>query len=140
MSRSRATCIQLWLVTASVLTAAVLSAGQDSGARGSKAVETHVGVRIDGHLEKAILLFQPKPEYPPEAVKAGLQGTVRVEAVVGRDGSIKKLKVASGDPVLAKAASDAVSRWRYKPTLVGGKPVEVLTEIYVNFKLPKRHK
>jgi len=124
----------------SILAAAVLSIGQDSSSQGSKAVETRVRVRIDGSIEKAVLLYQPWPKYPPEAVKAGVQGMVRLEAIVGKDGSVKKLKVVSGDPVLAKAVTDAVSRWRYKQTLVGGKPVEVETEIDVIFKLPKRTK
>jgi len=87
----------------------------------------------------AVVLYQPRPKYPPEAVKAGVQGMVRLEAVVGKDGSVKKLKVSSGDPVLAKAATDAVSRWRYKPIVLDGTPVEMETEIDVNFKLPKRH-
>jgi protein TonB len=87
---------------------------------------------------KPVLLYQPWPKYPPEAVKAGVQGMVRLEAIVGEDGSVKKLKVVSGDPVLAKAATNAVSRWRYKPTVLDGMPVEIETEIFVNFKLPKR--
>ena len=73
-------------------------------------------------------------------MKARVQGTVHLEAVVGKDGSVKKLKVMGGDPMLAKAATDAVSRWHYKPTLVGGKPVEFMTEIDVNFELSKRNK
>jgi protein TonB len=64
----------------------------------------------------------------------------RLEAIVGTDGLVKKLTVMSGDPVLVKAATDAVSRWRYKPTVLNGTPVEVETEIDVNFKLPKRTK
>ncbi len=89
------------------------------------------------HFEKAHLVFQPRPKYPPDAVKAGVQGRVRLEALVGKNGSIKKLKVISGQPLLAKAATDAVSQWRYKPTLIAGKALEVETEIDVIFKLPR---
>jgi protein TonB len=56
-------------------------------------------------------------------------------AVIARDGSIQNLQLISGPPLLVKAAWDAVKQWRYKPTLLGGEPVEVITEISVNFTL-----
>ena len=124
----------------SILAAAVLSADQQSSPQSSQAADGRIHVRTLCLIEKPVILYQPWPKYPPEAVKAGLQGTVRLEAIVGKDGSVKKLKVVSGDPLLAKAATDAVSHWRYKPTLLIGTPVEVETEIDVIFKLPKRTK
>jgi len=86
-------------------------------------------------VENAKLLFQPKPEYPPLAKMARIQGTVRLEAVISKDGTIQDLKVVSGHPLLVKAALEAVQRWRYQPTLLNGEPVEVITEIDVNFTL-----
>jgi periplasmic protein TonB len=91
-------------------------------------------VRIS-HIDPARLIFQPTPEYPPVAKMARIQGTVRLEAVIGTDGRVENLKVISGHPLLLKAAADAVSRWRYQPTLLNGEPVEVLTEIDVIFQL-----
>lgn len=90
---------------------------------------------LGGVVEAAKIIFQPKPEYPALARMARLQGTVRLEAVISRDGTVEDLKVLGGHPVFAKAALQAVSRWRYQPTLLNGEPVEVLTTIDVNFRL-----
>jgi protein TonB len=69
---------------------------------------------------------------------ARIQGTVRLEAIIGTDGTIQQLKVLSGHPLLVKAAVEAVSRWRYQPTLLNGEPVEVVTDVDVNFTLADR--
>jgi len=92
-------------------------------------------IRVGGQVEQAKLIFQPKPEYPPLAKMARIQGTVRLEAVISRDGTIQDLKMLSGHPLLVKSALEAVSRWRYQPTLLNGEPVEVVTEVDVNFTL-----
>ena len=81
------------------------------------------------------LVHAPPPRYPREAKKAHVEGLVRLEALVGTDGGIKDLKVERGDPALVKAATEAVSRWTYKSTTLNGQPVEVITEIDVNFTL-----
>jgi protein TonB len=92
-------------------------------------------IRVGGQVEAAKLIFQPKPEYPPLAKMARIQGAVRLEAIISRDGVIQDLKVLSGHPLLVKSALEAVQRWRYQPTLLNGEPVEVVTEIDVNFTL-----
>lgn len=92
-------------------------------------------IRLGGQVEQAKLIFHPNPEYPPLAKMARIQGTVRLEAVISKDGTIQDLKAVSGHPLLVKAAVDAVSRWRYQPTLLNGEPVEVVTEVDVNFTL-----
>ena len=92
-------------------------------------------IRVGGQVENAKLIFQPKPEYPPLAKMARIQGTVRLEAIISRDGTIQDLRVLNGHPLLVKSALEAVQRWRYQPTLLNGEPVEVVTEIDVNFTL-----
>jgi periplasmic protein TonB len=92
-------------------------------------------IRLGGQVEAAKLLVHPNPEYPPLAKMARIQGTVKLEAVISKDGTIQDLKAVSGHPLLVKAAMDAVSRWRYQPTLLNGDPVEVVTEVDVNFTL-----
>ena len=86
-------------------------------------------------MEAAKLILQVKPEYAPLAKMARIQGVVRLEAVIGTGGTIQNLKVLAGHPLLVKAAIEAVARWRYQPTLLNGDPVEVITEIDVNFTL-----
>jgi protein TonB len=92
-------------------------------------------IRVGGQVEQAKWIFHPNPEYPPLAKMARIQGTVRLEAIISKDGTIQDLKVLQGHPLLVKSAIDAVARWRYQPTLLNGEPVEVVTEIDVNFTL-----
>lgn len=92
-------------------------------------------IRVGGQVEAAKAIFKPSPEYPPLAKMARIQGTVRLQALISKDGTIQDLKVISGHPLLVKSAIEAVSRWRYQPTLLNGEPVEVETEIDVNFTL-----
>ena len=75
--------------------------------------------------------------YPALAKMARIQGTVRLDAVINQDGTVWDLRVISGHPLLVRAALEAVKRWRYKPTLLNGTPLEVTTEIDVNFALPQ---
>lgn len=88
-----------------------------------------------GDVQAAKLIFAPTPEYPAIAKIAHVQGTVRMEAIISGDGSIQSLRVLGGNPLLVPAARDTVVRWRYQPTLLNGEPVEVQTEIVVNFIL-----
>ena len=92
-------------------------------------------IRVGGNVAKARLLRQTRPQYPPLARQARIQGTVKLSAVIAKDGSIQKLEVLGGHPLLVPAALAAVKQWRYKPTLLNGVAVEVLTNIDVNFTL-----
>ena len=85
--------------------------------------------------EQASLIRQVRPPYPPLAKQARIQGAVVLEAVISKEGIIINLKVISGHPWLIPSALDAVRQWRYKPTLLNNEPVEVLTNIRVNFSL-----
>ncbi len=91
--------------------------------------------RQGGEVTAARALYQPRPIYPRLALMAHIQGTVVLQAILGTDGSVQDLKVVSGHPLLVEAALDAVRTWRYQPTLLNSEPVEVLTEIDVNFRL-----
>jgi protein TonB len=86
-------------------------------------------------VQQANLLRQVRPTYPPLAKAARVQGTVKFEAVIAKDGTIQNLKVISGPPLLVNAALEAVRQWQYRPTLLNGEPVEVITTIDVNFTL-----
>lgn len=97
--------------------------------------QTPTRIRVGGQVESAKLIFHPTPEYPPLAKMARIQGVVRLDATISKDGTIQDLKVISGHPLLVRAALDAVQRWRYQPTLLNGEAVEVATEIDVNFTL-----
>lgn len=95
-------------------------------------------ISVGGDVQAARLIRQVKPSYPPLAKNARISGTVRLEAVIGRDGTVEQLRAVSGHPMLTKAALDAVREWRYEATLLNGRAVEVATVIDVNFVLGGR--
>ena len=92
-------------------------------------------IRVASRVVEANLIHDVTPQYPPEAGRARIEGTVLLLAVIGTDGSVKDVRVESGLPMLAQAAIDAVKQWRYKPYLVDGEPVEVDSRITINFTL-----
>jgi protein TonB len=94
-------------------------------------------VHIGGDVESARLTYSPRPRYPQIAITARSQGTVRLEAIIAANGSIRNLRVLSGPPLLAQAAVDAVQQWKYQPTMLNGVAVEVVTEVEVNFSLSR---
>ena len=96
---------------------------------------TPTRVRMGGNVEAAKLVHEVQPEYPVLARDARIGGTVRLQAIISRDGKVEDLKLLSGQPLLVSAAMDAVKQWVYKPTYLNGTPVEVLTEVDVNFHL-----
>lgn len=95
-------------------------------------------IRVGSPVVEAKLISKTPPAYPPDARKAGIEGTVRVKAVIAKDGSVQPLEVISGHPVLAPAALEAVRQWKYRPTLVGGEPVEVTAVLDVTFALGEK--
>jgi protein TonB len=95
-------------------------------------------VRVSSGVAQGLLVHQVKPAYPSIAVQARIQGTVVLQAVIARDGTVKDLRVVSGHPLLVQAALEAVQLWRYKPYLLNNQPVEVDTQINVNFTLGRR--
>jgi protein TonB len=92
-------------------------------------------IRVGGNVQQAKLVRQPRPVYPPLAKQARIQGVVKLNAIISRDGTIQNLTVLSGHPLLVPAAMEAVKQWVYAPTLLNGEPVEVVTQIDVNFTL-----
>lgn len=92
-------------------------------------------IEVDSEIQAGNLLSMIQPAYPPIARQARIQGDVLLTAVIDRAGKISELKVLSGNPLLSGAARAAVERWRYRPTLLHGQAVEVVTKITVQFRL-----
>ena len=103
-----------------------------------KKVEKAAGpqrIKIGGSVQQAKLVRQPHPVYPPLAKQARISGVVHLSAIISKDGTIQKLEVIGGHPLLVPAALEAVKQWVYQPTLLNGEAVEVQTQIDVNFTL-----
>jgi len=92
-------------------------------------------IRIGGNVQAANLVSQVTPVYPPEAKENRIQGTVKLEITIDKEGHVGPMSVVSGPPELIHSATDAVSQWVYKPTLLNGEPVSVLTTVDVNYTL-----
>jgi periplasmic protein TonB len=93
-------------------------------------------LRISQGVSQGLIIKRVQPVYPPQARQMHLEGTVELQANIAESGSISTVKQLSGDRVLGRAAMDAVRQWKYKPYYLNGEPVEVETQITVNFKLP----
>ena len=98
-------------------------------------VATPQRVRVSQGVTQGLLLRKIQPAYPPLARQARIQGSVLLQAEISKEGTIQNLRLISGHPMLAPAAIEAVKQWRYKPYILNGEPVEVETQITVNFTL-----
>jgi TonB family protein len=93
------------------------------------------GVRVDPTEQHARLLQAIAPEYPEAARRAGIEGQVTLLLRIGPDGSVEDATLLSGEPILGRAAAEAVEQWRYSPARIGGQPVNVLTSVTFAFQL-----
>ncbi|MGA2966546.1 MAG: TonB family protein [Terriglobales bacterium] len=91
-------------------------------------------LRISQGVSQGLLIKRVQPQYPRAAVAIHAEGTVQIEATIGKEGSVTNVKVLSGEAILARAAVEAVRQWRYKPYYLDGAPVEIQTQITINFK------
>jgi len=91
-------------------------------------------VRVS-HISEGNLIRKVQPAYPPLARSARIQGVVVLQAVISKQGSIENLQVLTGHPLLVPAAIEAVRQWHYRPYVLNNEPVEVETQITVNFSL-----
>jgi periplasmic protein TonB len=98
-------------------------------------IATPQRVRVSSGVVSGLLLRKVNPTYPPLAKQARIQGTVVLQAQISKTGDIENLQLISGHPMLAPAAIEAVKQWKYKPYLLNGEPVEVDTQVQVNFTL-----
>lgn len=86
-------------------------------------------------MQQTKLVRQVRPVYPAEAKAGGVSGVVSLNVVIGKDGKVREVTVASGPTALVAAAVEAVRQWEYQPTLVNGEPVEVMSTVELNFTL-----
>ena len=87
------------------------------------------------HLEPAMLIYRVEPKYPPLAIQIHRGGRVELRAIIATDGTIQSLQVVSGDAIFLQSAEAAVRQWRYRPTVLNGRPVEIDTFITVTYNL-----
>jgi protein TonB len=89
-----------------------------------------------GKVGPANVIHSVRPSYPAELQRAGVAGTVRLEAVISKEGALSGMQViGSPDAALTQAVMDAVRQWRYRPSSLDGQPIEVMTTIDVNYSL-----
>jgi protein TonB len=93
------------------------------------------GVRVDPAEQQKRLIVQTRPVYPEVARNAGIEGTVSMRVLIGKEGSVEQINAVSGESSLRAAAMDAVRRWRYRPFVLNGEPVSVVTTVNLEFRL-----
>ena len=98
-------------------------------------IATPQRVRVSSGVSQGLLVKRVQPPYPPLARQARIAGVVLLQATISKAGDIENLTLISGHPMLTQAAIEAVRQWKYKPYLLNGEPVEVETQIQVNFTL-----
>ena len=98
------------------------------------------GIRLHCKLLNAHAAKIVRPTYPELARETGVEGRVSLTCVIGHDGSVKKIEVRKGHPLLIKAAIDAVTQWKFKPLVLNGQAVEMETTVNIDFQLPKSQK
>ncbi|MBV8846017.1 MAG: energy transducer TonB [Bryobacterales bacterium] len=94
-------------------------------------------LQVSSEIQSAKIIRKVVPVYPPLARQARISGTVKLMGIIAKDGTVQKLQVISGHPLLQKAALDAVSQWLYQPTILDGQPVEVIAPIDVLFTISR---
>ena len=124
-------CVVLGVAAAT--SAVALRVGVDEKASSGKDAPASVPAK---EMQEHVISKVP-PVYPPDAKTARIQGKVILEAVIGKTGHVENLKIVSGPAELQQSALDAVRQWVYKPYLLKGNPVEVITKITVNYTLSK---
>jgi protein TonB len=124
----RTTLIVFFLAAASAM-------AQQPGDPQTPVVGTPSAVRVGANVQELNLIERVEPVYPPLAMQARIQGTVRFNATIDKEGHIQKLTLVSGHPLLVQSAQQAVQQWVYRPTLLNGEPVAVITTIEVSFSL-----
>ena len=93
-------------------------------------------LRISQGVSQGLIVKRVQPVYPEQARQMRVEGKVELQANISKSGSITGVKQLSGDPLLGRAATDAVRQWKYKPYFLNGEPIEIQTQITVIFKLP----
>jgi TonB family protein len=111
------------------------SSADTSGVLRDPAAPRPMRLRVGGNVQRAKIITRVQPEYPEEARRNRIQGTVRLHLTLQKDGTVEQLEVVSGHPLLQQSALDAARQWRYQPTLLNGLPVEIDTTVDVIYTL-----
>jgi TonB family protein len=93
-------------------------------------------IKVSQGVSEGLVIKRVQPVYPEQARQMRVQGPVQLQATISKDGNISNVKVLTGNAQLARAAVEAVKKWKYKPYYLNNEPVEIQTQIIVNFKLP----
>ena len=116
-----------------------IPAGESGGIIDTPAIAGHIGVpqrvRVSQGVMTGLITAKVPPEYPADAKQQRIQGVVWMKAIIDKEGNVANLQLVSGHPLLAPPAMEAVRQWKYRPYLLNGMPVEVETQIQVNFTL-----
>lgn len=113
----------------------LIAQDQPASPQNQPKVATLVRVRVSQRFAQRLLRKKVNPKYPEDAREAGIQGQVLLRVLISKNGDVSTVTLISGPDALAPAAIEAVKRWKYRPYLLNGQPLEVDTEVVINFTL-----
>jgi TonB family protein len=116
----------------------VVAQTEQALASGISSIETAGAIKVNPSVMDENLIVQRVPAYPEGAKISGVEGDVVMQALISKEGTVKRVHVTEGDSRLRSAAEEAVYKWRYRPYVLNGRPVEVATTVTVNFNLDRR--
>jgi TonB family protein len=120
------------------MTDRVVAQTEQAMADGISSAEAAGAVLVNPSVMDENLVVQRVPAYPEVAKMSGVEGDVVMQALISKEGTVKRVHVTEGDSRLRSAAEEAVYKWRYRPYVLHGRPVEVATTVTVNFNLDRR--
>ncbi len=99
--------------------------------------QTKPPIRVPGETQEKAVTKKVNPIYPKDAKIAGIQGTVELDITISKEGLVESVKPLSGPAELIQSSVDAVKQWEFRPTLLNGEPIEVVSEVVVNYTLAR---
>jgi protein TonB len=123
------------LLTILFLTALTASASAAAGKNPGLGADDSGPLKVAEDIQKLRILEQVKPVYPELARISRTEGSVTMQIGINKEGGVSKVEIVSGPALLTRAAQDAVKQWKYKPTIVNGQAVEVITQVRISFTM-----
>jgi TonB family protein len=130
-----AVCVLLGLGTCASALALRMGVSAPAPQNESQPAQPGVAAKVSGHVMALQILTQVNPIYPPKARAEKINGIVVLHTIIGKDGTVKSIDVISGPEEFREAAVNAVRQWTFRPYLLNGNPIEVDTNMTVNFQV-----
>jgi protein TonB len=129
------TLLTLMLFATIIATTASASAGSPAPKNPGLGPDDNGPLKVAEEIQKLRIVEQVKPIYPELAKISRTEGSVTLQLTINREGGVSKVEIVNGPALLTRAAQDAAKGWKYKPTIVNGQAMEVITQVHISFTM-----